>query len=123
MRIVFFSLENDVIRAIHRKNSDLLAVKKVFSYYTEDYEQLYVKINWVEADITDICQLEISFENIMNKMAYLDNIQNNCGKNFEKCRTVSDAELKKETNRQNEILKNLKKLRIESTELMRRRRR
>ena len=38
---------------------------------------------------------EISFENIMNKMAYLDNIQNNCGKNFEKCRTVSDAELKK----------------------------
>merc|ERR1711957_846705 len=65
----------------------------------------------------------ISFENIMNKMAYVDNLQNTCGKNFEKCRTVSDAELKKETNRQNLILKNLKQLRIESTELMRKRRR
>jgi len=65
----------------------------------------------------------ISFENIMSKMAYVDNLQKTCGKNFEKCRTVSDAELKKETNRQNEILKNLKKLRVESTELMRRRRR
>merc|ERR1712222_192660 len=65
----------------------------------------------------------ISFDNIMNKLAYVDNLQNTCGKNFEKCRTVSDAELKKETNRQNEILKNLKKLRLESTELMRKRRR
>ena len=24
----------------------------------------FQKINWVEADITDICQLEIAFENI-----------------------------------------------------------
>jgi nucleoside-diphosphate-sugar epimerase len=58
------SLENDIIKAIHRKNSDLLAVKNVFSYYTKDFEKLFAKINWVEADITDICQLEIAFENI-----------------------------------------------------------
>lgn len=57
-------LENDVIKAIHRKNSDLNAVKKVFSYYTKNYEQLFSKINWVEADITDICQLEVAFESI-----------------------------------------------------------
>ena len=37
------SLENDVIKAIHRKNSDLNAVKKVFSYYTKNYEQLFSK--------------------------------------------------------------------------------
>ncbi len=58
------SLENDIIKAIHRKNSDLLAVKNVFSYYTKDFEKLFAKINWVKADITDICQLEIAFENI-----------------------------------------------------------
>jgi nucleoside-diphosphate-sugar epimerase len=58
------SLENDVIKAIHRKKSDLNAVKNVFSFYSEDFEQLYAKINWVEADITDICQLEVAFENV-----------------------------------------------------------
>ena len=58
------SLENDVVTAIHRENSNLQAVKKVFSYYTKDFEHLFNKIKWIEADITDICQLEIAFENI-----------------------------------------------------------
>jgi len=58
------SLENDCIKAIHRKNSDLDAVKKIFSYYTDDFERLFQKIKWVEADITDICALEIAFDTI-----------------------------------------------------------
>lgn len=58
------SIENDCIKAIHRKNSDLEAVKKTFSYYTDDFESLFQKIEWVEADITDICALEIAFENV-----------------------------------------------------------
>ena len=59
------SLENDVIKAIHRKNSDLLAVKNVFSYFSLDYEFLFQKIEWVEADITDIISLEEAFKNVM----------------------------------------------------------
>ncbi len=58
------SLENDVVKAIHRKNSDLKAVKKVFSYFSEDFEILFKKIEWIEADITDVFALEIAFENI-----------------------------------------------------------
>lgn len=58
------ALENETIRAIHRKNSNLDAVKTVFSYYTENYEALFHKIEWVEADITDIFALEIAFENV-----------------------------------------------------------
>ena len=58
------SLENDVITAIYRTNSNIQAVRRVFSYYTTNFEQLFNKINWVEADITDICQLEIAFESI-----------------------------------------------------------
>jgi dihydroflavonol-4-reductase len=58
------SLENDVVRAIHRKNSNLTAVKKVFSYFSEDYENLFKKIEWIEADITDICAIETAFENV-----------------------------------------------------------
>jgi len=58
------SLENDGIKAIHRKNSDLKAVKKIFSYYTNDFESLFNKIEWVEADITDICALENAFDTV-----------------------------------------------------------
>lgn len=58
------SLDNDVVKAIHRKNSDLQAVKKVFSYFSEDFEALFDKIKWIEADITDIFALEIAFEDI-----------------------------------------------------------
>lgn len=58
------SLENDAIRAIHRKNSDLNAVKNVFRYFSSDYELLFKKIDWVEADITDIISLEEAFKNV-----------------------------------------------------------
>lgn len=58
------SLENDAVKAIHRKNSNLLAVKNVFSYFSADYESLFQKIEWVEADITDIISLEEAFKNV-----------------------------------------------------------
>ena len=58
------SLENDAIRAIHRKSSNLIAVKNVFQYFSSDYETLFQKIEWVEADITDIISLEEAFKNV-----------------------------------------------------------
>ncbi|MBK5209582.1 MAG: SDR family oxidoreductase [Flavobacteriaceae bacterium] len=58
------SLENDAIKAIHRKNSDLLAVKNVFRYFSDAYEILFQKIEWIEADITDIISLEEAFKNV-----------------------------------------------------------
>lgn len=58
------SLENELIKATHRNSSDLEAVKKVFSYYSNNYESLFHKIKWVEADITDVSALDIAFENV-----------------------------------------------------------
>ena len=58
------ALENDIIKAIHRKNSDLNAVKNVFRYYTDNFEPLIQKIEWVEADITDIFAMEKAFKNV-----------------------------------------------------------
>lgn len=58
------SLENNTIKAIHRKNSNLQAVKNVFSYFSEEYESLFQKIEWIEADITDIVSLEEAFKNV-----------------------------------------------------------
>jgi nucleoside-diphosphate-sugar epimerase len=57
-------IENISVKAIHRKKSDLNAVKKVFSYYTDDFEFIFQKINWIEADITDVYLLEKAFENV-----------------------------------------------------------
>lgn len=58
------SLENDKVKAIHRKSSDLLAVKNVFRYFSADYEALFQKIEWVEANISDIISLEKAFKNV-----------------------------------------------------------
>jgi len=55
---------NEEVRAIYRKTSDLNAVKKVFSYYTSEVDRLFNKIDWELADITDILSLEVVFKNI-----------------------------------------------------------
>ncbi len=57
-------LENESVKAIHRQNSDLQAVKNVFSYYSDNFEAIFQKIEWVEADITAIYSLEEAFKNV-----------------------------------------------------------
>lgn len=52
------------VRAIHRSESDIDKVAKVFGYYEEDGGQLYQKIDWVVADLNDLPSLERAFENI-----------------------------------------------------------
>ena len=56
--------QGDKIVAIHRKNSDLDAVKNVFSYYSKDFEQLFNSITWIEANINDIPALSIAFKGV-----------------------------------------------------------
>tara|TARA_R110002051_G_scaffold234092_1_gene295680 strand:+ start:48359 stop:49366 length:1008 start_codon:yes stop_codon:yes gene_type:complete len=52
------------VKAICRATSDVQKVEKVFSYYTEDYQIQYQKIQWIVADITNIPDLETAFEGI-----------------------------------------------------------
>ena len=54
----------DKVRAIHRKSSDLEAVKNVFSFYTNEPESLFNKIEWMVADITDVPSLTPAFKDI-----------------------------------------------------------
>ncbi len=56
--------KHEQIVATKRVNSDLNRVKKVFSYYTSEVEQLFNKIIWIEADVTDVLALAKAFENI-----------------------------------------------------------
>ncbi len=62
--LYFLLKEEKNVRAIHRKSSDLILVEKVFSYYIEDYKNLFKKIEWVEADLTDIPRLSDAFSGI-----------------------------------------------------------
>ena len=55
---------NTSVRAIYRRAHKLKSVKKVFSYYTDDVDTLYNKIDWVEANINDIPSLEPAFVGI-----------------------------------------------------------
>lgn len=59
--LYFLLKEGKNVRAIHRKSSNLNRVKKVFSYYNVDAEVFFNKIDWVEADITDLPSLEKAF--------------------------------------------------------------
>lgn len=55
---------HDKIRAIHRKSSNLDAVKEVFTFYFDDVTSQFSKIEWIEADITDTTSLENAFEDV-----------------------------------------------------------
>lgn len=58
------SLEALPVVAIHRETSDLDAVKRVFSYYTDDYKAIFDKITWKIADVNDISALQLAFVGI-----------------------------------------------------------
>lgn len=52
------------VRATYRRKHKLESTKHVFSYYSENWKELYNAIEWIEADITDIPKLEDAFTNI-----------------------------------------------------------
>jgi len=56
--------KHDKVRATHRASSDLESVKKVFSFYSESAVGLFDRIEWVEANITQIPNLTIAFRDI-----------------------------------------------------------
>ncbi|MBU2927845.1 SDR family oxidoreductase [Winogradskyella psychrotolerans] len=55
---------DEPIRAIYRRDKTLSRVKNVFSYFSDDADILFNKIEWVEADVNDIPKLQDAFKNI-----------------------------------------------------------
>ena len=52
------------IRTIYRAKSNFQEIKKVFSYYSDDGEALFNKIEWVEATINDVPALTKAFDGV-----------------------------------------------------------
>src|SRR5690554_1540042 len=62
--LYFLLKENKQVRAIHREDSDIQSVRKIFLLYTAEADSLFEKIEWMEADITDIPALTEAFMGI-----------------------------------------------------------
>jgi nucleoside-diphosphate-sugar epimerase len=57
--VLFRLLEaGENVRALKRSNSNLKLVLKIFSYYSDQAEELFQKIEWVEGDILDYHSME-----------------------------------------------------------------
>jgi len=52
------------VRALKRKNSDLGQVRKIFSWYSNDADQLFGQIEWVEGDVLDKGSLHQALEGV-----------------------------------------------------------
>lgn len=62
--LYWLTQEPQKVRAIYRNKAGILAVKNIFSYYTLNVDLYFSKIEWVEADITNLVTLEKAFEGI-----------------------------------------------------------
>ena len=52
------------VRALYRSQKRFEQVKEVFSYYTQDVEAVFDRIDWVECDINDVFRLNQIMDNI-----------------------------------------------------------
>lgn len=52
------------VRVLHRSSSQLDRIKTVFGYFTDNVDELFNKIEWVEGSLTDLSSLEKAFEQV-----------------------------------------------------------
>lgn len=53
-----------LVRALKRERSDTSMVHKIFSYYLSDPDELFQKIEWVDADLLDFTALEDALDGV-----------------------------------------------------------
>ena len=52
------------VRALHRKESNIKEIGKIFSYYAEDADELFSKIEWRDGDLLDVLSLSEAMEDV-----------------------------------------------------------
>ncbi|MBT8272359.1 MAG: NAD-dependent epimerase/dehydratase family protein [Bacteroidia bacterium] len=62
--LYYLSQKNDRIRASFRTEDKLETVKHVFSYYSENPDELFSKIEWIKCTLNDLPKLTQAFENV-----------------------------------------------------------
>ncbi|MEJ6792797.1 MAG: NAD-dependent epimerase/dehydratase family protein [Lacinutrix sp.] len=56
--------EEQTVRAIYRNEKKFKTIKRIFSYYSNNAEALFNKIDWIQADLNDIPALTEAFKDI-----------------------------------------------------------
>ena len=56
--------KEEKIKALKRQSSDTGHVLRTFGFYTDKFEKLYSRIEWVEGDVSDRESLERAFEDV-----------------------------------------------------------
>jgi dihydroflavonol-4-reductase len=62
--LVHLTQKNDLIRVIYRTSKSIEKAKKTFSYYTNTTIDLFSKIEWIQADITDVPSMIPAFKDV-----------------------------------------------------------
>lgn len=62
--LYYLSQKNDQIKATYRSMQKLEAVKHVFSYYSDQPQKYYSKIEWIPCALNDIPKLTEAFEDV-----------------------------------------------------------
>ena len=52
------------VRALRRKESNVDEVRKIFSYYSENADELFSKIEWAEGDLLDVFSLDEAMKDV-----------------------------------------------------------
>ncbi len=56
--------KGEMVKALYRNQHKIDSVKKIFSYYEKDTDDLLQKINWAEGDILDLYSLNEAFKDV-----------------------------------------------------------
>jgi len=63
--LIYHLISNgETVRALKRNSSDTTKTKKIFSYYSDNFEDLFSRIEWLEGDILDFASLINAMEEI-----------------------------------------------------------
>ena len=57
-------LQGNDIKAVKRQSSDIQNTLKVLNYYTQNAQQLFNKITWVDTDLMDVVEVEELMQNV-----------------------------------------------------------
>ncbi|MBC8147124.1 MAG: NAD-dependent epimerase/dehydratase family protein [Bacteroidetes bacterium] len=52
------------VKAIKRNNSNIEITRNIFSYYSQEFESLFSKVEWVDADLMDFFSLEDAMKDV-----------------------------------------------------------
>lgn len=106
-----------------KNNLDVDGVLYAKKIKAEQADLKDISINQSNIKVGDNVKLQIGGQNIfldglIGNVDFVEKLQDYCGEDYSKCRLISQDDISEQDNKQENILKNLKKLRSETAEIL-----